>query len=117
MGRWAQRYYQLVWGVDSLSAKLVESGEIIRFSYRVVDADKAKPLNDKNSEPSMTDPGARVKLVIPALENVGQLRQTSTPMAGRSYWMAFSNSGLPVKRGDRVTVVIGQFHAVGIVVE
>jgi len=26
-----------------------------------------------------------------------------------SYWMAFSNSGRRVKRGDRVNVVIGHF--------
>ena len=104
-------YYGLVWGVESLSVKSVESGEIIRFSYRVVDADKAKPLNDKKSEPVLIDPRAGVKLVIPSLEKVGQLRQTSTPEAGKSYWMAFSNKGGVVKRGDRVNVVIGQLSS------
>src|SRR6516225_5444163 len=43
----AQMYYEAVWGVDSLSVKATESGEIIRFKYRVLDADKAKALNDK----------------------------------------------------------------------
>src|SRR5947209_14946748 len=43
----ALRYYSLVWGIDSLGVKSVESGEIIRVTYRVVDADKAKPVNDK----------------------------------------------------------------------
>jgi hypothetical protein len=45
------------------------------------------------------------------------LRQSSTPEAGKSYWMAFSNSGRVVKRGDRVDVVIGLFHANGLLVE
>jgi hypothetical protein len=45
------------------------------------------------------------------------LRQTATPEEGKSYWMAFSNKGRPVKRGDRVTVVIGHFRAEGLVVE
>jgi hypothetical protein len=58
-----------------------------------------------------------VKLVIPSLEKVGQLRQSSTPEAGKSYWMAFSNPGRTVKRGDRVDVIIGQFRAAGLVVE
>jgi hypothetical protein len=31
--------------------------------------------------------------------------------------MAFSNKGRPVKRGDRVSVVIGAFHADGLVVD
>ena len=38
MPRHATNYYQTVWGVDSFSTKVVESGEMIRFSYRVLDA-------------------------------------------------------------------------------
>jgi hypothetical protein len=113
----AGKYYRLAWGVDSLSVKSAESGEIIRFSYRIVDANKAKALNDKRAEPVLIDPEAGVKLVVPSLAKVGQLRQSSTPEAGKSYWMAFSNKGRPVKRGHRVNVVIGHFHADGLVVD
>jgi hypothetical protein len=113
----AGTYYKLVWGIESPSVKWAESGEIIRFSYHVLDANKAKALNDKKDEPSLIDPQAGVSLVVPALEQVGQLRQTGTPTAGVSYWMAFSNSGRRVKRGDRVDIVIGQFRANGLVVE
>jgi len=113
----AGRYYELVWGVDSLAVKWTESGEVIRFTYRVLDADKAKTLNDKKAEPALIDPQAGVKLVVPSMEKVGQLRQSSTPQAGKSYWMAFSNKGRLVKRGDRVSVVVGQFRADGLVVD
>ena len=113
----ASMYYAGYWGVDSLTVKWAESGEIIRFTYHVLDADKAKPLNDKKAEPVLIDPQAGVKLVVPVIEKVGQLRQSSTPEAGKSYWMAFSNSGRRVKRGDRVNVVIGQFQANGLVVK
>ena len=113
----AQVYYQGVWGVDSLTVKYTESGEIIRFSYRVLDPEKAALLNDKKAEPSLTDPQAGVKLVVPQMEKIGQLRQSGTPIAGKSYWMAFSNSGRRVKRGHRVDVQIGTFHAEGLVVE
>jgi hypothetical protein len=113
----ATQYYGLVWGVDSLAVKSTESGEVIRFSYRVLDAEKAKTLNDKKNEPSLIDPQAGVKLVVPSLEKVGQLRQSATPEAGKSYWMAFSNKGRLVKRGDRVDVVIGKFRAEGLVVD
>ena len=113
----AVAYYATVWGIEDPVVKYAESGEIIRFSYRILDPVKAKTLNDKELEPSLIDPAAGVKLVVPALENVGTLRQTSTPEAGKSYWMAFSNSGRPVKRGDRVDVVIGNFHATGLIVE
>ncbi len=113
----ALEYYSLVWGVDSLSVKWTESGEVIRFTYRVLDAEKAKVLNDKKNQPVLIDPQAGVKLVVPSLEKVGQLRQSSTPEAGKSYWMAFSNKGRPVKRGDHVIVEIGTFKAEGLVVD
>ena len=113
----AGSYYRLVWGVDSLGVKSVESGEVIRFTYRVLDASKAKALNDKQNEPTLVDPRAGVKLVVPKMEKIGQLRQSSTPEAGKSYWMAFSNKGRPVKHGDRVMVEIGQFRADGLVVD
>jgi len=55
--------------------------------------------------------------VVPSLEKVGKLRQSSTPQSGRVYWMAFSNKGGYVKSGHRVDVVIGQFRAEGLVVQ
>ena len=113
----ARQYYALTWGVDSLAVRSVESGELIRFTYRVLDVEKAKALNDKKNEPSMVDPAAGVKLVVPSLEKVGKLRQSSTPQAGKLYWMAFSNKGGLVKPGHRVNVVIGDFRAEGLVVQ
>ena len=113
----AGQYYRLVWGVDSISVKAAESGELIRFSYRILDPQKAKILNDKKFEAFLNSPEHRIQLVIPSLEKVGQLRQSNSPEAGRSYWMAFSNPHRAVKRGDRVNVVIGQFHADGLIVE
>ena len=117
MPRRAAMFYESEWGVASLSVKAVESGELIRFTYRVLDPAKSAQLNDKKLEPSLIFPAGHIKLVIPSLENVGALRQSTTPEAGKSYWMAFSNPGRKVKRGDRVDVAIGQFHAEGLVVE
>ncbi len=107
----------MIWGVDSLAVKSAESGEIIRFTYRIVDTEKAKALNDKKNEPSLIDPAAGVKLVVPSLEKVGKLRQSSTPEAGKVYWMAFSNKGGYVKPGHRINVVIGEFRADGLIVQ
>ena len=106
----------MMWGVDSFSVKAVEEGEIIRFSYRVVDPAKAKVLNEKKSQPSLIDQAAGVSLVVPSMEKVGQLRQTSTPEAGKVYWMAFSNKGGRVKPGHKVNIVIGTFRVEGLTV-
>ena len=110
-------YYRLLWGVDSFVVKSTESGELIRFTYRVVDAGKANMLNDKNSEPLLIDPKAGVQLVVPTMDKIGKLRQTAAPEAGKLYWIAFSNKGGHVKRGDRVTVAIGSFHIDGLEVQ
>src|SRR5438270_4108001 len=77
--RFAKRatlHYELVWGVDSLNVKWAESGELIRFSWRVVDAQKAAAIADKKAEPQLIDSQAGVSLVIPQLEKVGKLRQS-----------------------------------------
>ena len=112
-----QMYYEALWGIDSIKVKYTESGEMIRFTYRVVDPDKAAVLNNKKTDPFLYDPQAGVKLVVPQMEKVGKLRQSSTPIAGTSYWMAFSNSGRRVRPGHRVNVEIGQFHAMNLLVE
>jgi hypothetical protein len=113
----AQMLYQGIWGVDSLTVKYTESGELIRFSYRVTDPEKAATLNNDKAEPSLIDPQAGVKLVVPQMANIGKLRQSGAPTAGKSYWVAFSNSGRRVRPGDRVDVEIGNFRAQGLVVE
>ena len=110
-------YYEGMWGVDSLRVKLAESGELVRFNYRVLYPERAAALNDKKAEPALIDPQAGVQLVVPQMEKVGRLRQSSTPKAGMVYWMAFSNPTRAVKRGDRVDIVIGQFRASNLIVE
>ncbi len=113
----ARQYYARTWGVDQLSAKLAESGQLVRFNYRVIDATKAAPLNVRASSPQMIDEKARVSLVVPTMEKVGPLRQSMAPENGKIYWMVFSNKGNYVKPGHRVSVLIGQFRVDGLVVQ
>ena len=110
-------YYEGVWGVSELHVKTAESGMLIRFDYRVLDPQKAAALNDKKVEPQLFDAQAGVKLIVPQMEKVGKLRQSSTPKAGMVYWMAFSNPTRVVKPGHSVDIVIGSFRANNLVVE
>jgi hypothetical protein len=113
----ARQMYALTWGVDELTVKIAESGQLVRFSYRVTDADKATALNEKTSTPYLLDEKARAILQVPTMEKVGPLRQSQAPEIGKSYWMVFSNKGDHVKVGDRVSVVIGRMRVDGLIVQ
>ena len=110
-------YYKRKWGVDVIGVRIVSSGEMLRFSYQILDPEKAKPLLDKRWNPYLVDEASGAKLGIPEMEKVGKLRQTGPAEEGRIYWMVFGNPNQLVKRGSRVDVVIGSFRADGIVVE
>jgi hypothetical protein len=113
----ARGYYAIKWGVDNLSAKLTESGQLVRFSYRVIDPKKAAQLQDRSAAPAMLDGRVHVALQVPTMEKVGPLRQAMGAEAGKAYWIAFSNKGFPVKQGDEVSVTIGTFRADGLIVQ
>lgn len=110
-------FYKRRWGIDNVFVRATASGILIRFGYRVVDAQKAALINDKTKTPYLVEEKTGLALVIPMVENVGQLRQTATPENGREYWMIFSNKGKVIKPGSRVDIVIGNFRINGLVVE
>jgi hypothetical protein len=113
----ARNYYQLYGGIEDLSVRQTASGNLIRFSYRVIDPARAKVLGEKDATPYMLGLRSNAVLQIPVMDKVGQLRQTGTAEVGQVYWMVFSNKGNLVKAGDRVNVVIGSFHVDGLLVE
>jgi hypothetical protein len=113
----AKNYHQVVWGIDNLLVRQTASGNLIRFSYRVTDPARAKALGDKKATPYLVGQRSRAVLQIPVMNKIGQLRQTGLPETGKEYWMVFSNKGNLVRPGDRVNVIIGSFHADGLMVE
>jgi hypothetical protein len=113
----ARNYYASTWGVDELATQLAESGQLVRFGYRVINAALAKPLLDKVSNPSLLDERRHAVLSVPQMEKVGPLRQSGTAEAGKTYWVLFSNRGGVVQPGDRVSVVIGSIRIDGLIVE
>lgn len=110
-------FYRKRWGIDNIIVRATASGVLVRFSYRVVDAEKAAVINDKAKAPYLIEEKTGLALQIPSMEKVGQLRQTAKPENGREYWMAFSNKGKLIKPGSRVDIVIGSFRINDLVVE
>jgi hypothetical protein len=113
----AQNFYMAAWGIDKLKVSYTASGNLIRFSYRVADPVLAAPLGDVKATPYLLGQRSRALLQIPVMDKVGKLRQTGAQKADQEYWMVFSNKGNLIRPGDRVNVMIGTFHADGLVVE
>ena len=100
-----------------MGVRLVASNSMLEFRYKVLDVKKADALNNKRWNPYLLDQASGAKLAVPTMEKIGQLRQTPPPVEGHIYWMVFANPGRMVKRGNRVNVVVGEFHADGLTVE
>jgi hypothetical protein len=113
----ARIFYSSVWGVDKLRASNTSSGNLIRFSYRVLQPKLAAPLGNHENTPELVGIRSNAVLHVPTMEKLGQLRQMSAAETGKEYWMVFSNKGNLVKPGDQVSVIIGKFRADGLIVE
>ena len=111
-----EQYYEARYGINHLQVQRTSSGELIRFTYRVVDARKATDVRNKQAEPHLIDLHSHAMLTVPTMENIGKLRQTEAIENGKEYWVLFSNKGNLVKLGSRVDVVIGDFYANGLTV-
>lgn len=110
-------YFKRNWGVEILGVRRVASGMMLRFDYRVVDPDKASALTDRKSRPFLIDEKTRTALAVPAMENIGELRQVAPLEQDRTYYVIFGNPGGLVKRGGKVTLMVGNFKAEGMVVD
>jgi hypothetical protein len=111
------QYYKRNWGVDVVGVKPVASGYMLTFRYRILDPDKAKVLNDRKSRAYLIDAATGTVLMVPTMENVGELRPGATPEADRTYFMIFGNPGKLVKSGSRVSIVAGALRIDGLIVE
>ena len=98
-----------LWGIDDVHVRSTASGSLVQFSYRVLNADKAKILNSKDATPYLVDEQHGLALQVPVMEQVGQLRQVAAPQNGRDYWMAFSNKGKYFKAGQPRDADRGQY--------
>jgi len=109
-------YFQRTWGIDIVAVHPVSSGYMLRFDYRIVDPAKAEVMTDRKARPYLIDEATRTALAVPAMENVGELRQVAPLQLNRTYFMIFGNPGRLVKPGSRVTLVVGDLRAEGLVV-
>lgn len=105
------------WGVKVLGIRLSAEGYMLDFRYRVLDPEKAMPLFDRQTKPYLVDEASGAMFVVPEPPKVGALRNTRKPQPDRNYFIMFANPGRYVKKGNRISVVSGDFKAEHLVVE
>ena len=105
------------WGVRVMSIRLSAEGYMLDFRYRVLNAEKAAPLFDRKNKAYLIDQASGAMFLVPESPKVGALRTTRPPIADRNYFIFFANPGRYVKKGSKVTVVIGDFRVENLVVE
>ena len=110
-------YMKRTWGVEVVFVRQTSAGYMLEFRYKVLDAEKAKPLFDRQTKPVLTHVSTGAKFIVPTPAKTGALRNSNPPLADHTYWMFFANPGQYVKPGDLVTIEIGDFVAENIVVE
>jgi len=105
------------WGVEVLFVRQTAAGYMLEFRYKVLDADKAKSLFERQTKPILIHPRTGAELVVPTPAKTGALRNSNPPLVDHTYWMFFANPGKLVKVGEIVNVKIGDFLAKDIVVQ
>jgi len=106
-------------GIEVKTLSLSARGNLVDFRYRVTDPAKAISLSKKEARnPYLVDQETGVVLRVPGLAQIGSLRTSmKNPIAGRTYFMLFSNPGMAVKKNNKMTLVIGDVKKENIVVE
>jgi hypothetical protein len=106
----APKWISESFGVEVQGARLSASGYVIDLRYKVLDAEKAKPLMDRKVRPVLVDEVTGNRFYVPQPPVVGALRQTarSNPVVpGKAYFIIFANPDQRLKAGDSVTLYLG----------
>lgn len=104
-------------GVKVTSVRATAEGHVVDLRYRVLDAGKASSLFARGVKPHLFDQASGRMLSVPSAPKTGPLRSSGRPMAGKTYFILFSNPGKAVRCGSRVTLLLDDLEIGGLVVE
>jgi hypothetical protein len=106
------------WGIQIKSLRRTAAGHMLDFRFKVLDPEKASALLRRQDNPLLIDQASGKKLIVPSMPKIGPLRQTAIkPEVNKIYFILFANPGDLVKKGSRVSIVIGNFRVDDLSVE
>lgn len=101
-----------VYGIEFLDTRLSAADSVVDLRYRVLDADKARPLLDRKLRPVLVNAANGHRYYVPTPPIVGALRQTARPaqpvQVGRTYFMLFANPDRELHAGARLALFVGE---------
>ena len=97
------------WGIEIVYVRQTSAGYMLEFRYRVLDAEKAQALFERQTKPVLIHADTGSRFVVPTPAKTGALRNSNPPKDGHTYWMFFANPGKFVDVGDSVSIEIGDF--------
>lgn len=105
-------------GIKPLGILLTVAGTMLEFRYIVVDSEKSQAVFDRRNKTYLVDQASGSGFDVPSDTKLGPLRSSSrNPVPGKEYFIMFVNPGRLVKRGNKVTVVIGDQKIENLTVE
>ena len=105
------------WGIEILYVRQTAGGYMLEFRYKVVDAEKAKALFNRQTKPVLIHNRTGAQLIVPTPAKTGALRNSNMPLDDHTYWMFFANPGMLVQPGERVDIQIGEFVVEKLIVQ
>ena len=106
-----------VWGVKILGIRSTAADYMLDFRYRVVDAEKAKPLFRRKARPQVIDQTSGARMGVYSSPKTGPMRSSDIPKVDRNYFIMFANPGRFIEVGNKVTVVIDDFRVENLTVQ
>jgi hypothetical protein len=106
-------------GVEIQSLQMTAGGYMMDFRFRVLDVEKAKIFFDHRVKPYLHVEKSNAKLPVPMASKVGAFRSTDRGKnikPNKNYYIVFGNPDAHVKRGEKVTLVVGDFKVEGMTV-
>jgi len=107
-----------LWGVDNFTVMQTSAGYMLDIRYRVLDVAKAKPLFSRKLRPFVIEEASGVRYGVPASPKIGFLRQAPSDLkANKVYFLFVANPGKKIQKGDKLTLVIGDFKIEHLIVQ
>ena len=105
------------WGIRPMAIRLTGADHFLDFRFLVTDPEKAKPVLARGKKAYLMDQDSG-RIYNVTVNKIGPMRGTTVkPKKGKQYIILFTNSASTIRRGSKVSIVIGDFKVENLTIE